>query len=126
MCWLMGPDMAVSQESLPELDKYRGRCLQSTIGLSAGFQMEELEKRLKELRGFAALWGEQQCQQSRPAEHLGTRPPVKEYTWRDQWLWPHIWQSMALLDISGVALGPEGVRCPSVGECQCGKAGVGG
>ena len=28
--------------------------------------MEELEKRLKELRGFAAQWGEQQCQLARP------------------------------------------------------------
>jgi hypothetical protein len=28
--------------------------------------MEELEKGLKELRGFAAPWGEQQCQQARP------------------------------------------------------------
>jgi hypothetical protein len=28
--------------------------------------MEELEKGLKELRGFAAPWREQQCQQARP------------------------------------------------------------
>ena len=28
--------------------------------------MEELEKGLKELRGFAAPWGEQQCQFARP------------------------------------------------------------
>jgi hypothetical protein len=28
--------------------------------------MEELEKELKELRGFAAPWREQQCQQVRP------------------------------------------------------------
>jgi hypothetical protein len=32
----------------------RGRCLQPTIGLSTGSPMEELEKGLKELRGFAA------------------------------------------------------------------------
>ena len=31
-----------------------------------GFSVEELEKGLKELRGFAALWREQQCQQTRP------------------------------------------------------------
>jgi hypothetical protein len=31
----------------------------ATIGLSAGSQMEELEKLLKELRGFATPWGEQ-------------------------------------------------------------------
>jgi hypothetical protein len=29
--------------------------------------MEELEKRLKELRGFAAPWKEQQCLQARPS-----------------------------------------------------------
>jgi hypothetical protein len=28
--------------------------------------------------------------------------------------------------VGGEALGPEGVRCPSVGECQRGKTGVGG
>jgi hypothetical protein len=36
------------------LDKYRGRCWQPTIGLSMWSPMEELEKELKELRGFAA------------------------------------------------------------------------
>jgi hypothetical protein len=38
---------------------------QPTIGLSMGFPMKELEKGLKELRGFAAPWREQQCQQAR-------------------------------------------------------------
>jgi hypothetical protein len=28
--------------------------------------------------------------------------------------------------VGGEALGPEGVRCPSVGECLRGKTGVGG
>ena len=39
---------------MSEPDKYRGRCLQPTIGMSMGSQMKELEKELKELRGFAA------------------------------------------------------------------------
>jgi hypothetical protein len=39
-------------------DKYRGGGSQPTIGLRVGSQMEELEKGLKELRGFAALWEE--------------------------------------------------------------------
>jgi hypothetical protein len=30
------------------------------------------------------------------------------------------------ISLRGVALGPEGVQCPSVGECQGGKTGVGG
>jgi hypothetical protein len=33
--------------------KYRVRCSQSMIGLSAGSPIEELEKGLKELKGFA-------------------------------------------------------------------------
>ena len=40
--------------------------MQPIIGLSTGSPMEDLEKRLKELRGFAAPWGEQQCQLARP------------------------------------------------------------
>jgi hypothetical protein len=55
--------------------------------------MEELEKGLKELRGFAAPCVEQQCQLASLApELLGTAPPAKEYTWRDAWLYPCIWQ----------------------------------
>jgi hypothetical protein len=45
--------MAVSREVLPEPYEYRGRCLQPTIGLSVGSPIEELEKGLKELKGFA-------------------------------------------------------------------------
>ena len=60
-------------ERLSEPDKYRGGCSQPTIGLSAGSRMEELEKGLKELRGFAAPWGEQQCQQARPPGVLRDR-----------------------------------------------------
>jgi hypothetical protein len=33
-----------------------GRCSHPTITLSIGSLIEELEKGLKELRGFAALW----------------------------------------------------------------------
>jgi hypothetical protein len=45
--------MAVSWETLPEPYKYRGRCSQPTIGWSTGSPIEELEKGLKELKGFA-------------------------------------------------------------------------
>ena len=51
-CW-QEPDIAVSWEALPEPNKYRGRCSQSTIGLSMKSPMEELEEELKELKGFA-------------------------------------------------------------------------
>jgi hypothetical protein len=45
--------MAVSSEVLPEPYKYRGRCSQPNNGLSTGSPIEELEKGLKELKGFA-------------------------------------------------------------------------
>jgi hypothetical protein len=38
---------------MTEPEKYKGRCLQPTIGLSMGSSMKELEKGLKELKGFA-------------------------------------------------------------------------
>jgi hypothetical protein len=63
--------------------------------------MAEMEKGLKELRGFTAPWREQQCHLARPSELPETGPPTKEYTWSDPWLWPHMWHRMALLDISG-------------------------
>jgi hypothetical protein len=62
--------------------------------------MEQLEKKLKELRWFAAPWREQQYQQARLPELLETGPPTKEYTWREAWCWSHMWQKIALLDIS--------------------------
>jgi hypothetical protein len=34
--------------------------------------------------------------------------------------------ALLFLSVGGVALRPEGVRCPSVGECQGRKAGVSG
>jgi hypothetical protein len=64
--------------------------------ISYNSQMEELEKRLKELRGFVAPWGMKHCQLSRqppppPAPEIpGTGPHTKEYTWRDPWLWPNM------------------------------------
>jgi hypothetical protein len=46
-------DIDVSLEVLPEPDKYRGGCPLPTIGLCCRSPMEELEKGLKELKGFA-------------------------------------------------------------------------
>ena len=50
--WWQEPDIAVSWEALPVPDKYRSGCSQSSIGLSTGSPMKELEKGLKELEGF--------------------------------------------------------------------------
>jgi hypothetical protein len=41
--------------------------------------MEELEKGPKEIKGFVAPLEEQRV----PPELPGTKPPTKEYTWRD-------------------------------------------
>jgi hypothetical protein len=36
-----------------------------------------------------------------PPELPGTKPPAREYAWRDPWIQPHIQQRTALLDING-------------------------
>jgi hypothetical protein len=86
--------------------------------------MEELEKGLKELRRFAAPWG------SNSVNWPGTpppRPPTKEYTHGgtrgSSCICGRGWPCWTL--VGGVAIGPEGVQCLSVGECQDGKARVG-
>jgi hypothetical protein len=56
--------------------------MQPTIALSTGSQMEELEKGLKELKGFA-LHRKNNINQPEPPELPGTKPPTKEYTWSD-------------------------------------------
>ena len=45
--------------------------------------MEELEKRPKELKGFAAPYEEQQYEPTRTPELPETKLSTKEYTWRD-------------------------------------------
>ena len=56
-----------------------------------GHPMEELEKRLKEVKEFATLKEEQhQTTRTHPPECPGTKPPFKEYTWRDSWLQLHM------------------------------------
>ena len=92
--------MAVSWEALPEPDEYRGRGLQPTVGLSNGSQMEELEKGLKEVKGFATL-SERQYQQPDSPELPGTKPPTKEYTWRDSWLLTFL---LAVLSLCAIRL----------------------
>jgi hypothetical protein len=45
---------------------------------------------------------EEQCHQpTRPMELPGTKLPTKEYTLRDPWLQPYMYQRMALSGISG-------------------------
>jgi hypothetical protein len=83
-------------EALPESNKYRGRCSQPTIELSAGSPKGELENGLKELRGFATSRKNNNINQPYPEELPGTKPPTREYTWKDPWFQPHMLQRMAL------------------------------
>ena len=45
--------------------------------------MEELEKGLKELKGFATNRKNNNINKLDPTDLPGTKPPTKEYTWRD-------------------------------------------
>ena len=101
---------------MPEPEKYRGRCWQPTIELFTGSPMKELEKRLKELRGFAATVSIAQTPQS--SQGLDHQPKSTYGGTIGSGL-DHMWQRVAWLDVnerSGPR--PEGVLCPSVGECQ--------
>jgi hypothetical protein len=56
-----------------------------------GAPKEELGEELKELKGFATPYKEQYQPTRTPTpEFPGTKPPTKEYTWRDPWLQLHI------------------------------------
>ena len=82
----------------------------------------------EELRGFAAQWEEQQCQPARhthPPSSWGLDHQPKRSTHGETHGSGHIcgrgwpcWTS-----VGGNAFGQERVTCPSVGECQGGKAG---
>ena len=63
--------------------------------------MEELEKGVKELRCSHTYVGSNGVNWPDSLKLLGTGPLTKEYTWRDPWLQQHMWQRMALLDLSG-------------------------
>jgi hypothetical protein len=51
--------------------------------------MEELEKGLYELKGFATHKKNNINQLDHP-KLPGTKPPTQEYTWRNSWLQLHI------------------------------------
>jgi hypothetical protein len=43
------------------------------------------EKALKELKGIATHRKNNNINQPEPSELPGTKPPTKEYTWKDPW-----------------------------------------
>ena len=80
--------------------------------------MEELEKGLKDLKGFATHCKNNNINQPDTPELSGTKPPTKEYTWRDPWLrcicsrrWPY------LASVRGEALGSVEAQHLSIEEC---------
>ena len=77
------PDVAVSCETMPGPSKHRSGCSQSANGWITGLSMEELEKVPKELRGLQPHRRNNNMNQPVPPELPGTKPPYKEYAWRD-------------------------------------------
>jgi hypothetical protein len=75
--------------------------------------MEELEKGLKELKGFAAPWGEQQCQQP--------RSPGAPRDWTTN---QRVYMERLMVPAQYVA--EEGLVEHQWEECQGGRGGVGG
>ena len=68
------PDIAVSWEALAEPDKYRGGCSQPTIGLSMGSPVKELEKGMKEVKGWRGLQPHRKNNMNQP----DTPPPTSQ------------------------------------------------
>ena len=81
------PDIAVSWETLPNTEL---ECLHQTIGLSTGSTVEEFEKDWRSWRGLQPHRNNHNINQPEPPELSGTKPPTKDYTWRDPWLQPHM------------------------------------
>ena len=76
---------------MQEPDIYRGRWSQPTIELVTWSPMEELVKGLKELKGVCNPIGRKAISTNHtPPELPGSKPPTKEYTWRDPVIQPHM------------------------------------
>jgi hypothetical protein len=70
----MGKECVIGQNILPVPDKYRGGCSQPTIGLSTLSPMDDLEKGLKEMKGFAIHRENNNINQPDSPEFPGTKP----------------------------------------------------
>jgi len=79
--------------------------------------VEELEKELKELKGFTSHRKNNNINQPDPPNLPGTKPLTKEYIWWDfPWLCRRGWH--CLTSVGEEAFGPVKAHFPSVGECQ--------
>jgi hypothetical protein len=106
-------DIAVSCETRPEPSKHRSGCSQSAIGWITGPPMEELEKVSKELKGSATLSVEQYYELTSTPELL----TLAAYVSKDG-LVGHRWKERPI--------GQANFICPSTGEPQGQKMGMGG
>jgi len=79
-CW-QEADMAVSWEAVPEPDKYRCCCTQTTIGLIMGTPVENFGTRTVGAEGVCKCIGRITISTNQNPQKLpGTKPPTKEYT----------------------------------------------
>jgi hypothetical protein len=62
-------------------------CSQSSIGQSIRSPMKELENVPKELKGLKFHRRNIDMNLPVPPDLLGTKPPIKENTWWNLWLW---------------------------------------
>jgi hypothetical protein len=126
-CWWK-PDMTVSWEALPEPDKYRGGSSQPTIRLSSGVPnggvgegTEEDEGVYSPMEGATVSIGQTSRSSRGPVHQPKNTHGVTHGA-------GHIcgrgWSCRT--SVGGEALGSVGVQCPSIGECQSRKMGVGG
>jgi hypothetical protein len=108
---------------LTEPGKHRGGCSQPTNGLSMGSSIEDLEKGLKELKGFVSHRKNNSINQPITPELPGTKPKsIHGGSHGSSGICSRgrpCWASMG-----GEALGPGKAGLPSVGECQGWEAGV--
>ena len=97
----------------PDPYRYRCGCLQTNIRLNRQMPIEELGERLKEMNQFATHADFNRVRgKTTEAEWVcsptgrttistnQTKPPIKEYTWRESWLQLHMQQRMALSGIN--------------------------
>jgi hypothetical protein len=91
--------MAVSLRALPEPYKHRGGCLQGSIRMSSGSQIEVWEKGQKELRRYITPWGEQKCQLTRsfrdPGDCTTNQMALTTYVAEDVFV-GHKWEEQPL------------------------------
>jgi len=66
--------------------------------------MEELAEGLKELKWFATPSKNNNISQTDTLELPGTKPSMKEYTWREPW-------HQYLTSVGGETFGPEEAQC---------------